>query len=397
MKVFWLLGFFAVLATVGVTAQRGPVDPFAAPSGSAIDPFAVNTGINGDPFAEDDPFKPDTEEPEQTNSNTYIDELPVEKKRAVVVIEGDSGRGTGFVSKINDILFIVTNIHVIKNNADLKFQTMDGSTLHVSGIFAAREHDVAILKIKNQEFPYYFELVNDVFTNISVGTKVLVPGNSLGDGTILQTKGEVVAVGPKLIEHDAPTFSGNSGSPIIQIEDWKVIGVDTLSTKRDLLAWFNQHSKNQKGSQVKKDVRLFGYRIDSIKGWEKISAHGLYVQHKDLEEIQIEVFSVLSAVWGTDWHYQRSDTVSRIINQFIRKTADSSMVYADVEYQKRTSRSALYNHLLSMKKRAETNKSQAYELMQDDYEETVELCERIADYVGRLYQSESQYDPFETR
>lgn len=400
MKKTNLLFILTFLAYGLTTAQT---DPFASPnSGSVgpqpVDPFAAPTGISGNPFEEDDPLSLiDAEEDQNQSQAEYVDALPTEKKRAVVVIEGAKGRGTGFVAKINGILFIVTNVHVIKDNEKLVFMTMDGTNLSVGGVYAAKGYDVAILRIEEQDHQYFFEITPDVFSSVSVGTEILIPGNSMGDGTVLQTKGEVVAVGPKLIEHDAPTFSGNSGSPIINKENWEVIGVDTLSTKRDLLQWFNQHSKEHKESQIKNDVRLFGYRIDNVSEWERIRFSELQRQHDDILEIQTEALSVLSAVWGTDWHYQRSDTVSRIINRFIEKTSNSSLAVQDVEHQKKMARSALFNHLKSMQRKAERNRNQAYELMREDYSNTIVFCDELIKYAGRYYESGSSADPFETR
>jgi hypothetical protein len=394
----------AILLTISLqSCLNAQIDPFATPNKTnlgpqATDPFAAPTGVSGDPFEDDDPLSQNASQPAETEKKTeYVDELPVEKKRAVVIIEGDSVKGTGFVAKINNVLFVVTNIHVIKDNKNLKFMTMDGDILSTGAVYAAKDYDIAILRLAEQNRQSYFEIVSDVFADVSVGTEVLIPGNSLGDGTILQTRGSVIAVGPKLLEHNAPTFAGNSGSPIIKMDDWKVIGVDTLSTKRDLLQWFNQHSKEQKGSQVKADVRLFGYRIDNIKEWEKISFNRLHQQHENNSHIKIEALSVLSAVWGTNWHYQRSDTVSRIINRYIEKTSDSSLAIQDVEYQKKMARSALFNHLRSMKQDAIKNKAKAYELMKDDYSSTIAFCDELIEYVGRYYESDSSNDPFETR
>jgi len=362
------------------------------------DPFAAPTGVTGDPFKEDNPLtvNPDQDNREDRKSN-YVDLLPEEKKRAIVTIEGDKTAGTGFIAKINDILFVVTNVHVIKNIKKPKFMTLGGEKISPASIFAAIDFDVAILRMTDQNWPYYFEVTDEILKDAKVGTEVIIPGNILGDGTILQTKGSIVAVGPKLIEHDAPTFSGNSGSPILKIDDWKVLGVDTLSKKRDLLQWFNQHSKTQAGSQVKNDVRLFGYRMDNIKDWEKISFSNLPRQNEELSTIQIEALSVLSAVWGTDWHYQRSDTVSRIINRYLERTSRRNLSTQDVEFQKKTARSLLYNHIVSMKKRAVEKQMDSYELMKNDYSETILLCDKIIEYVGRYYQSDSTYDPFEAR
>ncbi|WP_269523826.1 S1 family peptidase [Coraliomargarita parva] len=394
----FLLFSLGILASTSGTSSA-QTDPFAPQNGQATsDPFAAQTGISGNPFQEDDPLAPTPDQQStQTKKSEHVDLLPVEKKRAVVVIEGSRGRGTGFIAKMKGVLFVVTNIHVIKDNTKLKFMTMDGDMLSIDDVYAAKGYDIAILKLSNQNRLNYFNITQDVFSNVSVGTEVLIPGNSLGDGTILQTKGSVVAVGPKLVEHNAPTFAGNSGSPVIKTTDWEVIGVDTLSTRRDLLDWFNQHSKNQKGSQVKSDVRLFGYRIDNINSWERVTFDELERQHQDITRIQTEVLCVLSAVWGTNWHYQRSDTVSRIINRYLEKTSNPSLSVQDVEYQKKLARSALYNHLTTQRKEAVKNSKKAYALMGQDYTNTINFCDQLIEYVGRYYESESSKDPFETR
>ena len=202
--------------------------------------------------------------------------------------------------------------------------------------------------------------------------------------------------GPKLIEHDAPTFSGNSGSPIINKENWEVIGVDTFSRKRDLLEWFNQYSKEQNESQIKNEVRLFGYRLDNIPKWEKILFTKLYRQNNDIIEIQTETLSVFSAIMGSDWHYQRSDTVSRIRNRFYKRMVGNIAFQDQVRY-KQLARSALYTHLNSMQKRAEANIQNAYAIMRQDYFKTIALCKAVKEFVGRYYESDSSVDPFETR
>ena len=386
-----------------------PIDPFA-PAGTGVDPFAAdppdpfapadaNTVVDPfaaespDPFAaparnpfNKDPFSPieiSENENEKESQTEYVDELPAEKKRAVVIIEGSKGIGTGFVSKINGILFIVSNVHLLKDNDKFEFTTMDGTNLKVSDIYAAKGYDVAILRILEQDRPYFFEVSPDVFSTVSVGTKILIPGNSMGDGTILQTEGEIVSIGPKRIEHDAPTFTGNSGSPILNKENWEVIGVDTLAIKRDQPEWFNKFSKEDKDSQIKNDVRLFGYRIDNIQEWENIQLSELNRQSKDIDEIRTEAWSVISAVGGYNWDYH-SDAVSRIDNHFLESTSNPRQTNQNYEQHKKLRLWSLLGHLESLEKRAISNEGSAYALMREDYSQTIALCQELVILVGRL-------------
>tara|TARA_R110000744_G_scaffold96421_1_gene186354 strand:+ start:1867 stop:3066 length:1200 start_codon:yes stop_codon:yes gene_type:complete len=394
-----LSAIFTLFTILLVATQGQSVDPFAPPDGRNKDPFAASGGSGVDPFAID-PFAPqaDEEDNHKTSTSDYVDLLPSDKKRAVVIVEGDNARGTGFIARLNNILFVVTNQHVIKNNPNPTFQTMNGDIVTTNGLYIAKGYDVAIFRISGDTSQLnYFEVEDDVFDSVKVDDSVLIPGNSMGDGTILQTRGTIIAIGPKLIEHNAPTFSGNSGSPVILEKNWKVIGVDTLSTSRDGLKWFNQFSKDQKGSQIKNDVRLFGYRIDNIKEWEGVRLKELERQHADILEIQKEAYSVLSAVHGSKYHYQNSPTVSTIIHRYYKRTAIASLAHSDVEYQKKVARSGLYNHLMSTKSRAKENKSKAYACMVSDYDEAIAVCDWIFDHVGKYYEAHLKEDPFEAR
>jgi len=129
---------------------------------------------------------------------------------------------------------------------------------------------------------------------------ILIPGNSLGAGTILQATGQVVAIGPRNIEHDAPTYAGNSGSPIILKKNWNVVGIDTYSKNNSLKRWDDKFSFKQPASQIKNDVRLFGYRLDSIpsNGWERIKWSEWRRQIESLEKMRALMDSIYDAVTG---------------------------------------------------------------------------------------------------
>lgn len=260
---------------------------------------------------------------EKTADAPHVSALPNNRLLAIVVIEGKSGKGTGFIAKLKDKLFVFTNQHVIAGNEQLELKTINGDLLAYDSIFAGEEHDVAMFRLLNPtEGIPFFELESDPFQNTKTGDNVIVPGNSLGAGTILQARGKIISLGPKLVEHNAPTFSGNSGSPIVLESTMKVVGVDTLSKKSSPLDWANKFSREQVGSQIKSDVRLFGYRIDTIKKWSLIDLKRYNSEFAEIRELETEVVSVYAAVIGSKWHYQQSDTVSRIVSDWDRKVAD---------------------------------------------------------------------------
>ncbi|OYW73986.1 MAG: hypothetical protein B7Z37_19480 [Verrucomicrobia bacterium 12-59-8] len=231
----------------------------------------------------------------QATNSDYVDKLPSDKKSAIVVITGDRGSGTGFFAKIKDTVFLVTNMHVISGQTSIKAKTMEGADVQITGIFGAQDADIALLKLAVVPGTF-FEAEGSVNTANKTGDPILVPGNSLGGGTILQTEGKIVAIGPAKIEHDAPTFHGNSGSPILSTRSWKVLGVDTESVTVSLSDKSDSASARNTSSQIKSSVRLFGYRLDSVSQWEAIEWGRFAQQSKKLEEADALVSAVHSVL-----------------------------------------------------------------------------------------------------
>ncbi|WP_395744585.1 serine protease [Prosthecobacter sp.] len=227
----------------------------------------------------------------QATSSDYVDKLPAEKKSAMVVITGDKGSGTGFFAKLKDNVFLVTNMHVISGQTSIKARAMDGTDVQIAGIFGAHDADIALLKLTTTPTSY-FETEESVNTAHKTGDVILIPGNSLGGGTILQTEGKIVGVGPAKIEHDAPTFHGNSGSPILSTRSWKVLGVDTESITVSLSDKSDSASARKSGSQIKSTVRLFGYRLDNVAQWEAIEWARFAQQSKRLEDADALVTAI---------------------------------------------------------------------------------------------------------
>lgn len=255
----------------------------------------------------------------------YVDKLPAEKKSAIVTIEGKHGdgtaSGTGFFAKIKDSVFLVTNMHVMCGLETFQARTMEGTLVPVSSVYGAYGADIALLKL-TEEPKAYFDTEISVDTVHRAGDAILVPGNSQGEGTIMQTEGRIVAIGPARIEHNAPTFHGNSGSPILSEDSWKVLGVDTLSITVDSSDYFDLASLKNPASQIKSKVRLFGYRLDSVAQWDPIDWRRFSQQAKNLEEAE-KLVTAIQAVFSGDvreWQrHPRTNAIMRELEDLVRK------------------------------------------------------------------------------
>jgi len=200
-------------------------------------------------------------------TNNFDPNSPIDPKmlKALVIIKGDYSAGSGFITKMHNLYFVVTNEHVLSGNKEFTITDMDGNKLPTNGpIYGATGYDVAILKIPDSLGKNYLQILDDPQTNAKTGDAVTVPGNSLGAGVPTQVNGELTAIGPELVEVSAQLVHGLSGSPIIDRPSGKVIGLATMSIT---------YKFDTTNPGISTETRWFGYRVDNInpdKGWVKI-------------------------------------------------------------------------------------------------------------------------------
>jgi serine protease Do len=146
-----------------------------------------------------------------------------------------SGTGTGFFITADG--YILTNNHVVGNSLKIKITDIDGKEYTAKRVGTDPKTDLALLKIKGDNFPF-IELGNS--DRLEVGEWVLAIGNPLGQDLSV-TSGIVSAKGRRLsglevdyqnfIQTDASINQGNSGGPLINLSG-KAIGINSaiLST-----------------------------------------------------------------------------------------------------------------------------------------------------------------------
>lgn len=178
----------------------------------------------------------------------------------VMIIEGDAGSGTGFMVREDGKLRLYTAAHVFAGNKKLTVKNIAGTQFKKFGAFeVASDADMARLEIA--------ETYEGGYTIAKKGTAqaeadVLCVGNSGGAGVLTFLKGEVLSVGPLLVEVSNEVIQGNSGGPVIDAKSGAVVGLVThLTAGRDDL-W----AKDTKFAEV----RRFAARLDREVAWETV-------------------------------------------------------------------------------------------------------------------------------
>jgi hypothetical protein len=141
--------------------------------------------------------------------------LTDDETNAVVMIEGDKAEGTGFLVKLPDGPAVVTNIHVLAGNPNVRILTNTGAQIAILGLKGATDRDLAVFSIQDAHYSY-LTLNSAIGSSVQVGDDVITPGNSQGGEVVLATHGSVVGIGPQRIEINNPIYHGNSGGPVFQ-------------------------------------------------------------------------------------------------------------------------------------------------------------------------------------
>lgn len=209
--------------------------------------------------------------------------LSPEQMEGIVLIEGDEGTATGFMTQIKGVDFVVTNLHVLGTNKKITLKNLHGEIVPVLGIYGAVGSDIAILKIAKAQGT--LKLADDVFKSAKIGDKIVVVGNRLGGGVATQTSGQVLGLGPTRIEVNANFESGNSGSPIFSTSTGEVIGVATYAETRRM-DLEDDGKKSDVTSSGRVEKRWFGYRLDGVTKWEQINLDKWHAQSERIEKFR---------------------------------------------------------------------------------------------------------------
>lgn len=245
--------------------------------------------------------------------------LTYEQMSGIVLIESDGGgTATGFMTKIRDVDFVVTNLHVLVGSKKISIKTLRGEEIPIQGIFGAAGGDVAIIRIPKGEGE--LRLAADVFQTSKIGDKVVVVGNRRGGGVATQTNGSIKGIGPKLIEVDANFQPGNSGSPIVNLTTNEVVGVATYTETRTVEVETTTRPRpgypRAAVAPAEVEKRWFGFRLDGITKWEAIDLTRWNSQSERIAKFR-ETSEALVAVIKLDFSRARQHPrLTTIIDNF---------------------------------------------------------------------------------
>ncbi len=210
-------------------------------------------------------------------------------RSSLVVIETESGSGSGFIIQLDGKVFLLTNRHVVQGAQKLDFRLVDGQVIHPQTVEVADSQDLVRFLITDDSGLVPLQLAD---TQPTLSQTVLVYGNSGGQGAVTKLDGQILGIGPEVIEVSAGFVPGNSGSPIVSANGG-VFGVATYLT-------MNTPGKDwvTRGTRFE-TVRRFGVRVADGMQWIPISWKTFNSQVNLLDETAAylgDLFTIL-ACW----------------------------------------------------------------------------------------------------
>jgi S1-C subfamily serine protease len=263
----WHVSVVEIGASAASTATTDYVPPSTAPVPVSSTAVSNPTTTNAAPVASSIPAPPSAPATNSAPTIAPAGGLTGDQAHAVVVIKGDLGEGTGFLVRTADGPAVVTNIHVIFANPNVKIFTTTGAQIQTTGLKGASDRDLAMISIQDNHYTY-LDLATDIKDTVQAGDEVITPGNSEGGEVVLDTQGTVLGIGPQQVEFSNPIYHGNSGGPVFHTKSGKVLAVVTKALKVDTSSDIDKASFENKDSAISGTMRYFGLRLDTVPQWE---------------------------------------------------------------------------------------------------------------------------------
>jgi hypothetical protein len=197
--------------------------------------------------------------------------LTDDQSKTVVTIKGDNAQGTGFFMRSPDGTFVVTHLHLLAGNPNIKLSTSSGAAITVVGLKGAADRDIALFAIQDNQFTY-LPAPTDAPNSVQAGDQLIIPDVGAPSDILIGKPGRVMGTNAERIDFDNPIGRGDTGAPVIHVKSGTVLGLVTDEKKVDVsdrLAKVWPANPPPGSSTI---IPYFGLRLGGVQTWETYDA-----------------------------------------------------------------------------------------------------------------------------
>lgn len=209
--------------------------------------------------------------------------LTDEQTRSALVVKGDNAEGSGFLVKTPDGTFVMTSLHLLAANPNVKILTSSGTPINPVSLKGATDCDIAMFAVKDAHYSY-LPLAASVADTAKIGDRVVIPGINDGNTEVFSMPAKIINISPDRVDFNNRLIPSSSGAPLVHADSGKVLGVVTAVKRPDLSdAIFNAWPDNP----VPGTAWMTPYtslRVDNIHGWENYDQTRLLNETTFLQE-----------------------------------------------------------------------------------------------------------------
>lgn len=237
--------------------------------------------------------------------------------------------GSGVI--ISEDGYIVTNNHVVENNAKLEVTLNNNKTYEATLVGADPETDIALIKINDKNLPYLTFADSDA---IVVGQWVLAVGNPFSFNStvtagIISAKARDIDLDDNkdqsFIQTDAAVNPGNSGGALVDTSG-NLVGINTaiFSNTRAYIG-FSFAIPSNVAKRLVQDIIEYGRVQKVVLGIRGITLDSKLAQEKNLDQTEgVYVDEVFKDSGAEKGGLRKGDVITQIDDIKINKYADFS-------------------------------------------------------------------------
>jgi hypothetical protein len=193
--------------------------------------------------------------------------LTDDEAKSIVIVKGDDAQGLGFFMRSPAGTFVVTHLHLLAGNPNLKLTTRDGTPITTTAFKGSANRDIAVFTIEDNQFTY-LPSPSDNPDSIQAGDQLIIPEVGAGTDILAGKPGHVIGTNAERIDFDDPLSAGNSGAPVIHVKSGTVVGIVAAQKKVDvslLLAKAWQPNPAPGSATI---IPYYAVRLGGVQNWE---------------------------------------------------------------------------------------------------------------------------------